>query len=283
MNYFLNYSGDHPNYIKYSLNTILSIDKDANIYFSSDIPIRYKNITYLAFSDITSDKTKEIENIDIYKDTNYENNPLWKNSLMRIFYLSDMSEKLDIESFVHFDLDVLIYKPFSDIKNYFRKNKLNITPCTDNEIIFGYSYIDGLDNYKKITDSIFNYIVNQKSFRKEKLNEMKILSEICKNEPDLFNLLPILPSEEENNIFDPASYGQYLGGLDGKPRKLFSKPWAGDHHYVGKEILNRRIKVKFRNNQPVVIKKNKKFDLVNLHIHSKELHKFLPNQYKVYI
>ena len=42
---------------------------------------------------------------------------------MRIFYLSDMSEKLDIESFVHFDLDVLIYKPFSDIKNYFRKNK----------------------------------------------------------------------------------------------------------------------------------------------------------------
>ena len=283
MNYLFTYLGNNPEYIKYCLNTVLSVDNEAKIYFSSDIQTDYKNVTYLPTTEIASDLTKEVENINVYKNTNYEDNPLWNSSLLRIFYLYDMAKAIGIESFVHFDLDVLIYKSFEEVKQYFIKDKFNITPCTENEIIFGYSYVDGLKNYLKVIDAIFENIQNEEIYKKQRLNEMKMLSKISKVKPELFNLLPVTPQSSGNILFDPASYGQYIGGLDGKPRKIYSKPWAGQHHYAGKEIIDKKIKVKFKNNLPLVIKGKEKYNLVNLHIHSKELKKYLPKCYKAYI
>ena len=111
---------------------------------------------------------------------------------------------------------------------------------------------------------------------------MKLLNTIFNKEKDLFTLLPIIP-ENNNIIFDPASYGQYIGGTDGNPRKMFSKPWAGSHHYVGREILSGNLNVRFKNNSPYVLKNNMRYELANLHIHSKRLDKYLPTRYKNYL
>ena len=282
MNYFLTYLGKEPSYIKYCLNTILSVDEEAKIYFCSDFTSSYSGVTHLAASEISSDLTKEVNSINIYKNTNYDQNPLWNTSLLRIFYLLDMCNELRIDSFIHFDLDVIIYKPFSILQKYMVKNKLNITPLNEYELIFGYSYSDNFSNYSKITNAVFKNIEIEASNSNEPLNEMKMLAKVHNYKPELFNLLPHLPSEEGDFIFDPASYGQYIGGLDGKPRRLFSKPWAGDHHYVGSLILKKEISVKFKNQQPFAEMNNKRFDLANLHIHSKNLKKFLPKEYKAF-
>ena len=37
---------------------------------------------------------------------------------IKSFYLNQISNKLLNEDFVHFDNDVLIYKPFSEVKKY---------------------------------------------------------------------------------------------------------------------------------------------------------------------
>ena len=60
MNYLFTYLGNNPEYIKYCLNTVLSVDNEAKIYFSSDIQTDYKNVTYLTTTEIASDLTKEV-------------------------------------------------------------------------------------------------------------------------------------------------------------------------------------------------------------------------------
>ena len=96
------------------------------------------------------------------------------------------------------------------------------------------------------------------------------------------NTLPILPYEKTPYVFDPASYGQYFGGTAQKPRKVFSMRIKEEHHIVGREILSKRIKPKMINNEPYVFHNDEKYKIANLHIHSKQLNKFLPNNYKNY-
>ena len=57
--------------------------------------------------------------------------------------------------------------------------------------------------------------------------------------PNRFNLLDVVPSENSDIVFDPISYGQYVAGIDGQK---FSKGYIDDDHYVGREILNKVIK-----------------------------------------
>mgnify|MGYP001253010691 CR=1 FL=1 len=281
MNYLLIYLGESPDYIKYTINSILSVDKNSKVYFCSDKKVKYKNIEYINSKEVLSSLTKKVQELNIYKNTNYEINPLWASSFLRIFYLYDLAKSLSLNSFVHFDADVLIYKPFEALSNHFDKEKFNITPLNEDELIFGYTYTENLSNYKKIVQATYEF-VNNKDFEGEGFNEMKILNKIFNQKKDFFNLLPVTP-ERENTIFDPASYGQYLGGTDKNPKKLFSKPWAGSHHYVGREILNGNLNVKFKNKSPYVVKNKSRYDLANLHVHSKRLEKYLPNGYKEYI
>tara|TARA_B100001996_G_scaffold121944_1_gene92183 strand:+ start:1958 stop:2803 length:846 start_codon:yes stop_codon:yes gene_type:complete len=281
MNYLLIYFGEAPDYLKYTINSILSVDKDAKVYFCSDKLITYKNVEYINSDEVSTELTKSIVKLNIYKNTNYEDNPLWATSFLRLFYLCDIAESLSLKSFVHFDADVLIYKPFSELNSLFDMKRFNITPVNENELIFGYSYTNDISIYKKIIKSIYDF-VNDEEFNGEGLNEMKILNNVFNKEKDLFNLLPVIP-KTDNIIFDPASYGQYIGGTHAHPRKIFSKPWAGDHHYVGREILNGNLKVRFKNNLPHVLKNNRRYDIANLHIHSKRLRNYLPAEYKEYL
>ena len=46
MNYFYYFTGDLPNYLKISINSLLTVDEDAKIYLCSDNNPKYKNINY---------------------------------------------------------------------------------------------------------------------------------------------------------------------------------------------------------------------------------------------
>ena len=60
---------------------------------------------------------------------------------------------------------------------------------------------------------------------------------------------------------------------------IFKRRWVNTKDIVGREIKSKRIVPKFSNNLPSVQFKNKNVSLTNLHIHSKNLDKFLPNNY----
>ena len=126
MNYLLINNGEIPDYIKYTFNSILSVDRDAKIYFCTNKPVKYKNIEVLDINNIISEETKNI--LEQYPDK--------INSLIKIFYLRDAQKKLDIQNFIHFENDVIIYKSFENIKSIFRDNRLNITKASNSKILF---------------------------------------------------------------------------------------------------------------------------------------------------
>ena len=104
------------------------------------------------------------------------------------------------------------------------------------------------------------------------MNEMAALNIAYKLNPEYFNLLPILPNENSTILFDPASYGQFLGGVD---KKIFSKKYSTKNHYVGKFIQEKKLIPKFDNTGPHVLFKQQRYELSNLHIHKKNLQKFM--------
>tara|TARA_B100001029_G_C14972767_1_gene401270 strand:- start:148 stop:1011 length:864 start_codon:yes stop_codon:yes gene_type:complete len=287
MNYILILIDYSPDYIRYTINTILSVDKDAQIYILSNKKLDYKNTTFVNLKDIKSDKISEFLSLNIYENSIFQDNPLWKTSALRVLYLSEINKLLNINSYVHFDNDVLIYKPYNEIKDFFQKEKLNITRASIKNIIFGYSFIGQGEYLSKLSDLFLDEIKygikHNWAFNNGKpSNEMQMLGSINKKNNKIFNLLPILPYQGKI-IFDPSSYGQYIDGTHAKPKSLFQKGYVSLDTFIGVEIVSKRIKVKFKKGLPKVLWGRNEFDIANLHVHSKRLDKFIPSNYKNYI
>ena len=115
------------------------------------------------------------------------------------------------------------------------------------------------------------------------VNEMTLMRAYSKDFPDQLEFLPILPFGEFskyygefNSIFDPASWGQYIGGnIQEKQPGL--KP---DDHYIG-QLLRKNLDytIIWKQNGlgkiPYFRYDDKEVKINNLHIHSKELYKYL--------
>jgi len=288
LNYLYIYLGNVPDYVQTSINSVLSVDKDAKVYLCSENNPNYKNVDFINLKEMQSALTNDILDLKIYNDTNYDSkiNNLWITSLLRIFYLNDFLAFTKLNKIVHFDADVIIYKPFSQIEEVFNQEKLNITKLENDRLIFGYSFVPSEEIMLKICKKIFNFLDQNKktiNFKTNPLNEMQILGNIYREDSSLFNLLPDLPYFDSKEIFDPASYGQYLGGTHDHPIKWYKKKQPTMDHIIGKEIYSKRIKVIFKDDVPLVSYNQKKYKLVNLHVHSKNLNKFTPVEYKKYI
>ena len=274
MNYlYFNY-GKIPNYLNYSIKSIKKFEKDSNIFLASDQKIDNRNVTNINLEQLKSKRVEYIKNLRYFN--NWNSNSLWESSLLRIFYLYELANFLQLNQFVHFDNDVVIFKPFNQIEKIVVKNKLNITPLSKDFLVFGYSYIHNLEIYNEICECLINVYENSIEYENnyyggKKLIEMKALFIIYDKFPHLFNFLPTHPKQSESIIFDPASYGQYVSGVH---KKRFSKKFTDSRHLLGNDLRNKIIKPKFKDKKPFVEYEGKKFDLVNLHIHSKKLRKF---------
>ena len=89
MNYVLVSVGKIPEYIKFTLNSILSVDKDANIILCSDQKNieNFKNIKIIDIRSLNNNKVEEFKSLNLYKNTIFESNPLWETSALRVFLL----------------------------------------------------------------------------------------------------------------------------------------------------------------------------------------------------
>ncbi len=277
MNYLFYCKDSIPDYLKITLNSVLSVDKDAKIFICSNKDPKFKNVEFIPLTEVISESTKSLlfQNIED------------KNPLTRICYLHDAQSELNIKSFVHLENDVLLYKSFSEVKSVFQENKLNITKQSNSKILFGYSLFNSADiihefknkmleiiKYGTSTNWSFNYGVPYA--------ESDLLGRLYDKNKNLFNLLPILPHEGEF-LFDPSSYGHFIDGTESHPKKLIGGRFINHDHYIGREIKSKRIKIKFKNQKPIVSWKEKDYEVANLNIYSKRFHKFLPKQYKEYV
>lgn len=274
MNYLFYCENSVPDYLKFTLNSVLSVDKDAKIYLCSIKSPKFKNVEFISQNEVISETTKKLLSKNLY----------YKKNIARIVILQDIQRELNIKNFVHLDNDVLIYKPFNELNNFFEANKFNVTKPSNSKILFGYSYFDSSEILDKIKNEFIDLIEfgisTTWSFNYgTPYNEFDILGKICDQNGKLFNLLPILPFEN-NILFDPSSYGHFLDGTKSHPKRFIGGRYINHDHYIGREIKSKRIKIKFKKNKPIVIWKNQTYYLANLHLFSKRFYKFLPIEYR---
>ena len=98
----------------------------------------------------------------------------------------------------------------------------------------------------KVKDVLDNTKDYQFKYNKNKvLNEMRILSIISNENEGLISELETLPYGQDDVIFDPASYGQFLGGTHQKPKRFYRINFATQQHTVGTEIISKMEYINF--------------------------------------
>jgi hypothetical protein len=210
-----------------------------------------------------------------YKD------PFWFLTLARLYIVYLYCKKHNITKFIHLEYDNLIY---SDLKVldplpssiYFTR----VGPFCSSA---GFVYCNSLDHFEKFINKVIQLIKKgEKTIRTftqyDHLSEMIMIDLIHTHTTDVMSYLPILPFgtgndnfDKLNVLFDGASYGQFLGGTNNG----HDKGWYGTHQYVGVEIAQKTLEVTFEDKAPYVVFDNKKIPILNLHVHSKKLEKFI--------
>jgi hypothetical protein len=202
----------------------------------------------------------------------------WYLASMRFFYIYEFMKQYNIEDVIHLENDVLIYYNCNVLLDKLDKNSVYMPFDTYRRNIASIMYIPNTIIFKKIID---NYNIN--------INDMENFS-VIKQKTGLIQNFPIFinnnsltieqkfvstNSDKFPFIFDAAAIGQYVGGVD---------PKICPGNTVG--FINETCVIKYNNykiifkivdglKKPFIIIQDKEYPIFNLHIHSKNLAKFV--------
>lgn len=232
------------------------------------------------FKDITLiDVDTLYESYQFYSNSNLDKsfrNGFWTLTSLRFFYIYEFMKTYNINDVIHLENDVLIYYNCDCIINCFDKSYMYVPFDTFTRNIASIIYIPDSDIFKKILDN-YNY----------NLNDMANFS-IIKQQTGLIRNLPIFPTNntsEEHTfvtqnfnyfngfIFDAAAMGQYIAG--GDSGKIETSGFVNEtciikyNNYQFVWEINHDIK------RPFLITENSKIPIFNLHIHRKNLEKYI--------
>ena len=268
--------GEIPDYLMDSFESIRYVDPLSRLILITDQDIEIDGIEILEVNKIASRETEKVMGMSLFDNSS---NPLWKTSMFRVFLVRDAIKHLNLSYCYHFDSDVLMFQSsdkFSHLIDDF--DGLYITYHTDDHVVFGFSRFGGIEKIDKICnilcDAIFDPVKQREYNTTDMPNEMSLLCGIMRKNPDLIKTLNILPNDN-NVVFDPSSYGQYFGGtpdIDGRIGK--SPGHYEDLHHIGKRIGEGVLKPIMIDKKPYVEFENKKYPIMNLHIHSKHTELF---------
>jgi len=205
----------------------------------------------------------------------------WQLASARLFIIHDFMKQYNIENVIHLENDVLVYYNCNVLAEKVDTNKIYIPfDCYERNI----ASIMFIPNY-----TIFSRILDNYNYSK---NDMENFVMIKKTHPELIELFPIFINDKQNNndnenlteeefvssnfhifqyIFDAAAIGQYIGGVD--PRNM-----AGDTSGFVNEtcvIKYNEYEIQWKEKTPFLIVCGNTYPIFNLHIHCKNLEKFI--------
>ena len=221
------------------------------------------------------------------KWSRYKRNTFWYNTSIRVILLCIYARNNNLNNVLHIEADNIIFgKDISSFSNVFEPGEFgfcNEAPFSSAPAIIFLKDRDSADNllqlhiklYEKGEQSLIPYVGQFGNW----ITDMALLDIIYRSNKH-YKMLPCLPFgsnsinfDQLQCVFDPTSYGQYLGGTNnGHP-----PGYQEYYHFIGKEIINKNINVVF-DKQPFVIYKDIKIPIFNLHVHNKKaINSFLEN------
>jgi hypothetical protein len=252
--------------------------------------LRLFNVDMAPCEELMDDMWQEFLGISWYDvwgtpDTAYPSPPKFvQGTSERLYALGAYLKATNAEHTFHIENDVMVYENLQKLLPICKScyNKIAITPMADKDHTFAFVYIP---HFYTLGDFLrYNTLMMKKGndtlvqqYNLDMVHEMSIVK-LYKDQYDAVDFFPILPSGLYSNnydkfqaIFDPASWGQYIGGTNGKGVTI---GYAGNHHIIGREILAGRYTAMWNGQYPIV---NNKVKLNCLHVHCKRLERFVTN------
>jgi hypothetical protein len=281
-----------PKHIKHCISQIRYTNPELKIYFLTNLNIEQPPDKNISIVNINEFDVPDISNYFSH-DVPYHVQ-LWQTSVLRMFYLEKFLEKYNINDVIHFDNDIVLYSNLRKFEPVFKGFNFLITPHFETEYVFGFSYIKNNKSLipinrdlLKLTNLPFTELQTRVDHKCP--HEMRMLNYINNsNNMELIEHLPVVPAGVGsdnfnlfNAVFDPSTYGKHVGGshelTPNNKHFVPTKNWNGTekHHYAGRQIMEDKLEVKFMDKEPRLYYNNSEYNLVNLHIHTKELDKFI--------
>jgi hypothetical protein len=286
-NFILFHKGPIPEYINTCINQIHRTQTNYKIYLLIESQYSLNINSAAKIIPIEYLQPIEISNISYYLN---DQNPLWRTSLERFFYIKNFINDNNINNVIHFDNDVLIYQDVDTIKDILKTNipNIGITPHKANELVCGFMYINNPDSLNKLCEHLLRLAVLGEFQLNAQLgsmpHEMRLLGEVKNTQPGIITELPVSPISPGDNlfdkfniVFDPSSYGQYIGGTHANGGgDRFENHLRSRHRYI-----DMYIDIKYLPSFDMLLKapflsyEGQQIPIFNLHIHSKQLHLYI--------
>ena len=287
MNFILIALGDIPDYLNDCIQQIKKTQKKSKIYLLVNKTSVFKNKNCKIVNVESLKKSKEhilfIKKSKLAQDS--FRNFFWKHSIERFYYLNDFLNKSNLTNVFHIENDVLL---FQDLEKILKEIKFYNFACirdSINRVIGSLIFIKNKKVSKRIVKISNNYL-NE--------NDMKILNYLDKKISNTINLplgenLDFIQKSKNFKkikkipfIFDAAAIGQFIDGPHRK--KLLTRIFFNIKKFfmINEGFINTETnlkiynwKIKWKNKKPYKQENEKLIPIVNLHIHSKNLKKFI--------
>jgi hypothetical protein len=270
-----------------------------NEYILSKIRKEYPNVIFVAIESLTLTAFHQTFNA---RFTNLSMNGFWKYTTERFFIVEEVMRQYHLSDVFHLEVDNLIYFDYTHLLPLCQKvsqgiKMLSPSDC-ETRFIAGVCYIPRVESL-----SILNFYFSEKSNNQA---EMEVMMNFSNEYPDLLGTLPvIMPSypgklqpqegraitdsmrfyrdaEAFDGLFDAAALGQYIGGIDKIHNPGNTDGFVNPHSAYRwdqpcfkmnwtKDDLNR----KYLTIEYSSANKKEEWKIYNLHIHSKELSRFI--------
>ena len=275
VNTFISDGGPIPEYTNISLRQARHTNPDADIRFiSADNQEIFDelDIKWVPQGSIDGELLRELNECCWFKrhgtpQTTYPSPELfWHRTAERIYYLEAYISQNGLKNVFHFENDVLIYGDLSTVP--VSGEIAMMLPMSRNKSTFAFTHIPAPQHLHKVC-KYFNTLMSTHGEQRlsqhlrDHVSEMSLLHMAFREW--LVAGFPILPTQSSEMVFDPGSYGQFLGGTNNGHSNGFTDP----EHFIGELINSGDLNVEF-NGEPSV----NGVKIFNLHIHSKNLKEF---------
>lgn len=242
----------------------------------------YEQVIPVPLEDYYSDKIPQLCALYNYPERNF-----WTVSITRFVYLENFLRENNLQHVYHFENDILIYFDISKFHHLFKQlySNIAITPGGLMKTMTGFMYIDNYRSLGHMMDFFIDVLTKLgtagecEQYKFDMTHEMSLMWAYNREwGPRHMAYLPILPFgafsqnfDKFNAIFDPASWGQLVGGTrwEGPGARLADS-------YVGQVLkahpqydvawkTEGNLKIPYFGYDGNLVKIN------NLHIHSKNL------------
>lgn len=263
-----------PQYIDDCITQLKKYNFEIHLILSHNLheKIKSKDIFISKVEDYISDK---YNSFSLQRDNSFRDG-FWTRTSSRFFLLSEYAKKNCLTDFFHIENDVLIYDDLNLTNQILKKSSYDMSLVIDSidRCVPSIMWFKNYELLNEMCDFIYSNNYN---------DDMKNLNLFFKSNKKISNF-PIIPIDLYNStikynnmfehyksIFDGAAIGQYLGGID--PRNISGNTVG----FVNETTVFDVSKYNFIwiNEEPYMMYNNNQIKINNLHIHCKDLKKFM--------